>query len=144
MSNFDISPNNYLGQDHADFVNKMLSLSLTKPALYFEAKGNATFNLKREVVSNFYANIHSVLQNGLIKDSKGNIISVYSNGATNNIAARDYQPKYPDQKIVDIGLSFSATIDKMLDEIVNILFPHNINKVVLDKLGEIGQKTISS
>ena len=145
MSSFDgMEPNDYLGQDYADFVNKMLSLTLTDPNTYFKAKGNATQNIKREVVRNFYKNIYSILTTAELTNANGGKSNVYAPKTGNApIMNFDYQVSYPKQKIVDIGLSFSATIDKMLDEIISIMFPHENNKVLLDKLSHIGSKTIS-
>ena len=131
---FAVDANNYLGQSYADHTSKILSLALSDPKKFYEARSNCTKILKRAIVKDFYDNLFSVLSKG--ETSTGQ--SVY--GSTLN--ARDYNVDYPKQKINEIALSFVATIDKMLDEITGIILPDRIQRQVEDKLSNMGKASI--
>lgn len=134
---FKVEPNNYLGQDYADHCSRCYSLALSDPKSFYSARANVTQALKRKVVKDFYDKIYSVLSTGQIDSNY-----VYGTAITNADAAANYQVKYPTQKINEIALSFAATIDKMLDEIANIILPDKINRVVEEKLSNIGKSTL--
>ena len=93
------------------------------------------YNLKRDIVKDFYDKIYLTLNTGYTTSG----VSVYV-GSTLN--PTDYPVKYPTQKINEIALSFAATLDKMLDEITNIVLPDKINRVVDDKLATVGKSTL--
>ena len=131
---FQVSPNNYLGQEYQDHCSKCYSLALSDPKVFYNARAAVTKNLKRDIVKNFYEKIYLVLSKG--ETTAGT--SVYGTVLT----SREYPVEYPTQKINEIALSFASTIDKMLDEITTIILPDKINRVVEEKLSNIGKSTL--
>ena len=131
---FQVNPNNYLSNDYNDHCAKCYSLALSDPRTFYNARSAVTKNLKRDIVKAFYDKIYSTLSTGYT--SAGN--SVYGN----ILAPGDYPVNYPTQKINEIALSFSATLDKMLDDIASIVLPDKINRVVDDKLANVGRSTL--
>ena len=138
---FQVNPNDFLGQLYSDHCSKCYSLALSDPKTFYNVRSNVTRNLKREIVKDFYDKIFLVL-------STGNTVgttSVYKNetgGVPSGFNAAEYKVAYPTQKINEIALSFSSTLDKMLDEIASIILPDKINRVVEDKLSNIGKSTL--
>lgn len=131
---FQVNPNNYLSQEYNDHCSKVYSLALSDPKKFYDARANVTKNLKRDIVKKFYENIFSVLSTGKTSDGS----SVYGS----ILSPTDYPVQYPTQKINEIALSFASTIDKMLDEITTTILPDKINKVVEEKLSNIGKSSL--
>ena len=133
-NNFDLDPCNFLGNDYEDHVQKILSLSLSNVDRYQTARANVTKILKRELLRNFFKNISSVLSTG--KTSEG--ASIY--GTT--LTPSDYPVKYPNQKITDLALGYSKTLDSMMQDIVDIILPKRINHIAEEKLGNMGKASL--
>ena len=131
---FEINPNNYLGQNYSDHTSKCLSLALSDPKTFYNARAQVIKNLKRDVVKDFYDNIFKVLSTG--NTSKG--ASVYGSV----ISPNEYPVDYPKQKINEIALSFAATIDKMMEYIAAIILPDKLQRAVEDKLGAMGKASV--
>ena len=132
---FNIDPNNYLSNYYNDHCAKCYALALSDPKNFYDARSSVTKNLKRDIVKDFYDKIYLTLNTGYTSSG----VSVYV-GSTLN--PTDYPVRYPTQKINEIALSFAATLDKMLDEITNIVLPDKINRVVDDKLATVGKSTL--
>ena len=133
---FDVDPCNYFGNDYEDHVQKCLTLSLAKPADYQAARANVTKILKREIMKNWFKNISSVLATGYT--SKGE--SVYGTGGTVN--PTEYPVAYPNQKITDLCLSYTKTIDSMMQEVVDIVLPRKINHLNEEKMANMGKASL--
>lgn len=140
MAFVPINPNNYLAQDYADHKSAMYSLALTDPKKFYLARANVTKNLKRDIVKDFYTKMSSVLSTGFLPGG----VSVYG-GATvfSNTDVTDiYNVSYPHHLIQEECLSFSASIDKMMDAITEIIMPDVLKKITEEKLSTIGKATL--
>ena len=131
---FAVNPNNYLSNDYNDHCAKCYSLALSDPKTFYNARSAVTKNLKRDIVKAFYDKIYLTLS----KAETASGVSVYSGV----ISSTDYPVKYPTQKINEVALSFAATLDKMLDDIASIVLPDKINRVVDDKLANVGKSSL--
>lgn len=132
---FKVNPNNYLSNDYNDHCSKCYSLALSDPKTFYNARSAVTKNLKRDIVKAFYDKIYLTLSKA--ETSAG--VSVYYGGG---ISSTEYPVNYPTQKINEIALSFAATLDKMLDDIASIVLPDKINRVVDDKLANVGKSSL--
>ena len=139
MSNtFQTDPTNYLGNQYSDHIAAMYALALSEPKKFYTVRAHVTKTLKREIIKDFYAKVFSVLSTAKI-----GAFYVYGNvGITNAEALESYRCEYPNQKINELALSFASTIDSMMEEVVDIIMPDKINRVVDSKLAKVGDNSL--
>ena len=83
-------------------------------------------SVQKDAINEIYKTVFNLLSEG--KDKNGNVLfSILS------------QPKvsYPSQKINEVSLGFSATLDEMVQEIVELLIPVDFNTIVNKKLASM-------
>jgi hypothetical protein len=135
----NIEPDNYLGNSYNDYREQIFSLALADPKVYFSQKRKITQDPKRDAIQNLYETISKALLEG--KTRTGN--SIYN--ATNNNAGIDFgtlKPDYPKQKVNQLCLDASATLDSILNEVVDIIMPDKFNEVLETKLNKVGKGTL--
>ena len=125
QSPFKVSPNNFLGHDYEDFLSKMYALALSKPNDYFLLRAEVVQKVKRAAVGKLYDTFFNALTEG--NDERGNTLFPGLNSI---------KPKYPEQKVNDFCLSAAATLDEILNDLVNIIMPDKINEILGDKIGK--------
>jgi hypothetical protein len=136
MSAFDINPTNYLGHDYAIYVSTLQELALSKPAEYFKLRRQMVTAVKSKLATSFFQDINSILKTGKMESgSKEHIWNGNPTGAT-------LQPKYPSQKVADLCLSATATLDGILEEVCEILMPSSLTRVLGEKLNATGQSNL--
>ena len=135
LNPFDVDPYNYFGNDYEDHVQKCLTLSLARPADYQAARANVTKILKREIMKDWFKNISSVLATGLTSNGD----SIYGSAT---ITPNEYPVMYPNQKITDLCLSYTKTIDSMMQEVVDIVLPRKINHLNEEKMANMGKASL--
>jgi hypothetical protein len=122
-SSFKVDPNNFLGHNYQDFLSQMYALALSKPNEYFELRRKIVEKVKREAIGNLYNNFYTVLTEG-----KSGGVSLFINHG-------NLQPKYPEQEVNDFCLSAAATLDEILNDLVNKIVPDKVNEILGDKIG---------
>ena len=123
-SSFKVDPNNFLGHNYEDFLSQMYALALSKPNDYFELRRRIIEKVKRDAIGKLYDNFYSVLTEGT------------SGGASLFATQGSIKPKYPEQKVNDFCLSAAATLDEILNDLVNIIIPDKVNEILGDKIGK--------
>ena len=137
VNNFQTDANNYLGNQYSDHVAAMYALALSEPQKFYSARARVTSKLKREIIKSFYKDIFDVLSTAKLN---GNYI--YDGVISNGDADRMYKCEYPNQKINELALSFASTLDSMMQEVVDLVMPDKINRVVDSKLAKVGDKSL--
>ena len=125
-TNFAVDPSNYLGHNYSSFKNGLYKLALTNPSAYYDLREKVLQSVKKDAINEIYKTVFNLLSEG--KDKNGNVLfSILS------------QPKvsYPSQKINEVSLGFSATLDEMVQEIVELLIPVDFNTIVNKKLASM-------
>ena len=80
----------------------------------------------------WFKNISSVLATGLTSNGD----SIYGSAT---ITPNEYPVMYPNQKITDLCLSYTKTIDSMMQEVVDIVLPRKINHLNEEKMANMGK-----
>ena len=135
--NFKTDPNNYLGSEYNNHLAAMYALALSSPKEFYSARANASNALKTKIIKEFYDTIYLALSEA--KTSAG---LIYGGAISGGRLEERFGCKYPKQKINEKALSFVSTLNDMMDEIIEIIMPNSINRVVDDKLAKVGDKTL--
>jgi hypothetical protein len=122
-TNFAVLPANYLGHEYASFKNALYKLALTEPAKYFTLREQVLQSVQKDAINQIYTTIFNLLNDG--KDGKG--VPLFNVLSQQRVA-------YPQQKINEISLGFSATLDEMVQEVVELLMPIDFQTIMNKKL----------
>jgi len=133
MSFLDIDPNVYLGNDYNTWKNLVNSCALSKTDSYFAMKTEVSNTLKKAMVRNIFNVIKNALREGRTID-----------GTTLFTLAplKDQAVNYPPQLIEKEALDASKTIDTLLDSIVSIIFPKEIDEIFKARAIKEGHKDL--
>jgi hypothetical protein len=126
IQSFRVSPNVYLGHEYNSYKNKLFAHSISHPAQYLQLREDVERQLKTILVQQFYDVIFEALTEG--NGENGNAL-ITGFGLNETL-----RPHFPPQKVSEIALSGSATLDKFMDTLVEILLPINYNKIVENTL----------
>jgi hypothetical protein len=132
-SSFRVDPNNYLSHNYEDYLSEIYAVALSQPTKYFEMRKNVVKAVKRDAIKSLYNTFFEVLTTGR---SGGTVL--LRNSLDNPI-----EPRYPEQDVNEVCLSAAATLDKICEDVVNIILPRNINDILSDKLSKQGKSTIA-
>jgi hypothetical protein len=133
MSAFDIAPENFLGHQYSQYISKLQQTALSNPAEYFKMKRLLIERVKTGMTKTIFTDISTLLKAGTIN---GSHVFESTVGST-------YAPAYPSQRVNQVCLSACETLDKLLDEVVDILMPPDITKILGDKLEKQGRATFA-
>ena len=141
MSDFEIKPSNYLGHEYNRYITLLQETALAKPNSYFEMRRKAIISIKEQVSKFLFKTIYNILKTAQISDLTGTARDYIYKDIINIVPLKFYQ-NYPSQKINEIGLSAAKTIDEVLNDVIEILLPPEITKVVGEKLERQGNKSL--
>ncbi len=125
--------NQYLGLEYSKWRNVVTALALQNPTEYFKQKNILEQKLKKALITQMYTTIYNALNDG--HDTTNT--AIFTNAELTALT-----PKYPIQKINEIALDGAKAIEDMMKEIVDILMPDEINKLMAEKLAKTGRATI--
>jgi hypothetical protein len=121
--NFKVDPLNYLGHNYDAYLAKMYTLALSKPTEYLQLRETVKEKVKRTAVTAIYSEYYSILTKG--QTSSGT--SIYG--------TVQYTPDYPQQEVNDFCIGAAQSLNKILDELCEIIIPDSMNKIMGDKIG---------
>jgi hypothetical protein len=133
---FDLDPNNFLGHAYSVYVSNLQELALSQPSVYFKMKRQMIDRVKSGMTRSIFANISSLLKEGKITPGGNHIFAGISEGQV-------LIPAYPSQKINTICLSACETLDRLLEEVCELLMPSEITKILGDKLEQKGRQSVA-
>ena len=118
------NPQDILGLQFSQYKQKVYSLSVTNPTEYFATREKMEEILKRVLVTNMYDVIYNLLRYGIIND----------NGTEKQVCVSSASPFYPSNMVNDEAIKISATLNSIIDDIINIIHPSDYEALALDKM----------
>ena len=117
-------PQDILGLQFSQYKQKVYSLSITNPTEYFATREKMEEILKRVLVTNMYDVIYNLLRYGIIND----------NGTETEVCIGKSKPNYPSNLVNDEAIKISATLNSIIDDIIDIIHPSDYEALALDKM----------
>ena len=118
MSNFKLDVEQVMGFDYETFISHQKALAISNPKEFYTERNEVLKCLKIKIVKDIYKDLFDALSTGTIAGvSKANFL-------TNGIL-----PHYPPQLINDEVLFICKGVSNHLNEIVNILYPDDYQKI---------------
>ena len=144
--NFKIDPANYLGLEYNSFRTKLYKLALTNTEKYFEIRENLIKKIELDAIGGLYDSFHNALTKGVANDGSPLFpIGSNSGGLFGGSSAVNVSPGYPSQKVAELCLNASATLNELIEHIVSILMPSDYTQIMNKTLAEIGNaKTLGN
>ena len=120
---FEVDTSDYLGFKYEEFLNELMALAMSQPAVYYKMRADTLKELKQVVVKTVYDTYYGLLTKGTVngKSPLGALI-----------------PNYPAQKASQFSLGASKTINDILNSALDIILPSNHLDVAKLKLTERG------
>ena len=118
------NPQDILGLQFSQYKQKVYSLSVTNPTEYFATREKMEEILKRVLVTNMYDVIYNLLRYGIIND----------NGTEKQVCVSSASPFYPSNMVNDEATKISATLNSIIDDIIDIIHPSDYEALALDKM----------
>ena len=110
--NFAVSPALMLGHLYEAYREELYLKAVSKPSEYAATRSSVIQQVKIKIVTDLYTQLRQILTKGEIANVK--II---------NVGGDMFVPNYPPIETDSRILSIAKTLDKELDEIVNIIVP---------------------
>lgn len=128
---FRIDVNAYLGHNYNLFRDKLFSLAIGSPSQYFSLREEVVKKVKEQAVKNLYETIFDIMVHGEV------------DGAAIEVAGVDFEfvPNVPPQKVNEMSLSAAKTLDKILDDILEIICPLDYKSIASKRLSMHGEAT---
>ena len=118
------NPQDILGLQFSQYKQKVYSLSVTNPAEYFKTREVMEETLKRVLVTNMYDVIYNLLRYGIIND----------NGTEREVCIDKCKPNYTSNLVNDEAIKISATLNSIIDNIIDIIHPSDYVALAMDKM----------
>lgn len=112
VNNFEIDTENYLGLGYEQFKNASYALALSNPSEYFRIRQAVIQSVKTDAVKDIYKTFYNILTTGTDKLGSKVIVDI-----------KGVRPQYPSQKVSEIALQASRTMDEILNEVIDIILP---------------------
>ena len=113
------SPLDILGIDYSNYRQSIYSLSISKPSDYFTMRQNISTALTEDIISSIYTRIYSLLREGKVGG-----VSVTG----------DRWVGYPSNKTNEMALSVSCSLERFLNDCIEIVLPQNYLSLAGDKM----------
>lgn len=127
--NFKVDPSNFIGIQYQEYRNEMYAKALATPSAYFDLRKKVVKSVKEDAVKDLYIRFYNLLTEGT--DANGGQIM-------------DEPPHYPAQKVGDFCLEAAATLNGILDKLVEIILPADFKALAETRTGAIGNAAISN
>ena len=118
MSNrFRLNVDDFLGYSYQEYRDTMYGIALSTPSDYTKIRREVMTAVKKDAVKDIYTTFYNILSLGTDKTNGTSIIKPAS--------GPPLKPGYPEQKIADLSLKASRTLDALLNEVIQIILPAN-------------------
>jgi hypothetical protein len=134
IDKYSVKPSNYLGMEYEAYKSDLYALAISKPSEYFRLRKNVIQSVKTDAVGNIYTTFKNILSEG--KSLNGSPLIQTTDGT-------QYKPNYMNQDIGIIALKAAKTLDKILDEVIEIILPQNFKALAVERTEKISNENIS-
>jgi hypothetical protein len=107
---FKLDISDFLGVDHAAYIRDLESLSIARPSDYNRVRNSVSSKLKKDLLTNTYVLYYNLLTTG---------------SEFPELVALGLKPSYPKQKASEFALGGAEALNKVLDEVMEIVLPAN-------------------
>ena len=108
---FVIDTTDFLGIAYESYKNDLYALALSTPADYMKLRKETLATVKNQPIKDIYTQFYNLLSKG--QDLNGGAISTLP------------EPGYPAQMVSKFALKAARTLDSILEEAIDIIFPLN-------------------
>jgi hypothetical protein len=122
--NFMVDTSDFLGFKYAEYCNEIYGLALSEPTKYFALRKEVLKKAKTDAVGDLYKTFYNLLSKG--QDKAGNAI----------LDGRE--PGFPQQKVNEFALGAAATLDKIIQDAINIILPLDYKEMATERLAQKG------
>ena len=137
---FNIDTGDYLGIKYESFKDEMLALALAEPSEYFKLRKAVLQRVKQQAVEDQFRIYYNLLTAGTDKDGR----EVIPGGAgVKAETVAKFKPNYPKQLTSQFALGAAKTIDKIAEEVVEILLPKDYKSISQDRFSKIAEGKMS-
>ena len=134
-----VAVNNYLGNDYNQFKNDLYRLALTNPERYFEIRKNLLKKIEYDAIGGLYDSFYNALIYGKAMDGTALFpIGQTSGGLLSSGTSVNVAPSYPEQLCNKFCLDSAATLQEIVNDLVEMLMPIDYNTLMNKRLGQIG------
>ena len=134
-----VDVNNYLGNQYNQFKNDLYRLALTNPERYFEVRKNLLKKVEYDAIGNLYDSFYNALIYGKAMDGSDLFpIGQTSGGILSSGVGANIPPRLPEYRVNEFTLNAAATLQDIVNELVEMLMPIDYNTLMNKRLGQLG------
>ena len=119
---FKIDTEDFLGLKYEAYKNELYAMALSTPSEYFKLRKSVLEVVKTQAIKDIYTQFYNLLSKG--QDINGNTISDLA------------EPGYPAQLVSKFSLKAASTLDKILEEAIEIILPIDFKHLATKRLEE--------
>ena len=132
---FRVDVSSFNGFNHQEYTSGIYALALSDPKNFFKTRAKVVSVIKKKIMENFYELIYNVLTSGKLS-ATGTSIFFNTTGVENQNVG------YPSQESNRIALGACASIGEILDDVLNIVMPKDINEIFQQKMAKVGGSSL--
>ena len=122
---FRIPVNDYLGHNYNAFRDRLFAMAISNPSDYFKMREAIVKDVKTKAVKDLY----NVLYDTLTEGTTGGGRSVDKGGVS-----FEFKPALPPQSANELCLGAAKTLDKILDDVLDIIIPIDYHSIASKRL----------
>ena len=117
---FKIDTEDFLGLKYESYKNELYAMALSTPSEYFKLRKSVLEVVKTQAIKDIYTQFYNLLSKG--QDINGAAIGTLP------------EPGFPAQQVSKFALKAASTLDKILEESIEILLPINFRDLATKRL----------
>ena len=144
-ADFKIDPSDYKGNKYEAFKTRLITLSIQRPEEYSKLREAVLFKMRQQTSDNVYNQFYNLLTEGKNEEGSGPLIG--AGAPTGFVGGAEGWPKretiqllnnihYPKQKVTDIAMKASLTMDELVEEAVSIILPYDPAQIAFKRMGD--------
>ena len=117
---FKIDTEDFLRIKYEAYKNELYAMALSTPSEYFKLRKTTLETVKTQAIKDIYTQFYNLLSKG--QDLDGNQISTLP------------EPGFPAQQVSKFALKAASTLDKILEEAIEIILPIDFKHLSMKRL----------
>jgi hypothetical protein len=119
---FRIDTEDFLGLKYENYKNELYAMALSTPSEYFKLRKSVLEVVKTQAIKDIYTQFYNLLSKG--QDINGAVIGDLP------------EPGFPQQNVSKFALKAASTLDKILEEAIEIILPIDFKHLSQKRLEE--------